>query len=853
MTEHTQESVNDHRRLPWLETLLQDIRFGIRLLYKNSGFTAIAVLTLALGIGANSGIFSVLRQVLLQRLPVPHPEELVLLYAPGPRSGHVSSDEGPDGTESFTYPMYTYLRDHNTVFAGIAAKANFPISASFRGATERANAELVSGNYFSTLGVQPAVGRVLIPDDTTTVGANPVVVLGYGYWKKRFGGDPGILNQLLLVNNQLMTVVGVVQPGFGGIQLGMIPDVYLPITMKPVITPGWSGLADHKDYWIKLIARLKPGISLDQAAIAMAPAYHALLEDDLAFNSRMDEKKKAAFVAKKLVLREGARGRPLLENGTRPQLLALMGMVGLVLFITCANVAGLLTARGAARQKEISVRLSLGASRWRLIRQLVIESCLLSTLGAVLGLALASWMSNALVHFASTNQIADGLSGALDAPVLVFTAALALIAGIFFGVVPALNATRVQLAYTLKEQGGAVLSAHSHARLRQVLVISQVALTLLLVTGACGFVRSLYNLKNVDLGLQPAHVLQFSVAPQLNGYDEPRSLALYQRLEDRVGALPGVQSLSGVQEPLIADDDRDSNVTVEGEPTELAGTRDALRNAVGPGHFSNLHIPLIRGREFTRQDGPDSPKVVIINATMAKEFFPNGDAIGRHMKFGGGSDPLDKEIVGVVQDSHHSSINEKPKAFVYVPYPQEKGVTSLTYYVRTAGDPVALASSVRQSIGELDASLPIYDVRSFDEQIELQLSSSRLVALLALIFGSLAALLAAMGIYGLLAYTVTQRTREIGVRMALGAEPKRVGWMILLDVARLTGIGIFIGIPLAYVLGKLINSMLYDVQAFGFSSVGISLLALTLVAALATYIPARRATRIDPMVALRYE
>jgi predicted permease len=850
--EQSKESVRDHRGLPFLETLLQDLRYGLRMLRKNLGFTAIAVLTLALGIGANSGIFSVMRQVLLQRLPVPHPEQLVLLYAPGPRSGHVSSDEG-DGTESFTYPMYKYLQDNNTVFAGLAAKANFPISASFRGATERANAELVSGNYFTTLEVQATLGRVLLPDDASAPGSNPVVVLGYGYWKKRFGSDTGILNQSLLVNNQLMTVVGVVQPGFDGIQLGLIPDVYLPITMKPVITPGWSGLTDHKDYWIKLIARLKPGILLDHAATALAPTYHALLVDDLAFNTRLDEKKKAAFVAKKLVLREGARGRPILENGTRPQLLALMGMVGLVLFITCANVAGLLTARGAARQKEISVRLSLGASRWRLVRQLVIESCMLSAVGATLGLVIAGWMSNALVHFASTNQIADGLSGSLDGSVLIFTAALALLSGILFGVIPALNATRVQISYSLKEQGGAVLSAHSQARLRKVLVISQVALTLLLVTSACGFVRSLYNLKNVDLGLQPAHVLQFSVAPQLNGYDEPRSLALYQRLEDRVAALPGVQSLSAAQEPLIAYDDRGSNVTVEGEPAELSGTRDVLRNAVGPSHFSNLRIPLIRGREFTRQDGPNSPKAVIINATMAKEFFPNGDAIGRHMKFGGGSDPLDKEIVGIVQDSHHSSIDEKPKAFVYVPYPQEKGVTSLTYYVRTAGDPVALASSVRQAISELDGSLPIYDVRSFDEQIELQLSSSRLVALLALIFGSLAALLAAMGIYGLLAYTVTQRTREIGVRMALGAEPKRVGWMIFSDVARLTGIGILLGIPLAYVLGKLINSMLYGVQAFGFSSVGIALLALATVAAFAAFIPARRATRIDPMIALRYE
>ena len=850
--EQTKERVRDQRTLPFLETLLQDLRFGLRMLRKNPAFTAIAVLTLALGIGANSGIFSVMRQVLLQRLPVPHPEQLVLLYAPGPRSGHVSSDEG-DGSESFSYPMFQYLQDHNAVFAGLAAKADFPISASFRGATERANAELVSGNYFSTLGVQPALGRVLLPDDTTAPGSNPVVLLGHAYWKKRFGADPGILNQSLLVNNQLMTVVGVVQPGFDGIQLGSIPDVYLPLTMKPAITPGWNGLNDHNDYWVKLIARLKPGISSDQAAFSLAPAYHALLVDELAFNSGLSEKDKAAFVAKKIVLRDGARGRPILENDTRPQLLALMGMVGLVLFITCANVAGLLTARGAARQKEISVRLSLGASRWRLIRQLVIESCLLSAIGAVLGLLIASWMSSALVHFASVNQIADGLSGSLDTSVLVFTAALALLSGILFGVVPALNATRVQLAYTLKEQGGAVLTAHSHARLRKALVISQVALTLLLVTSACGFVRSLYNLKHVDLGLQPDHVLQFSVAPKLNGYDEPRSLALYLQLEERIAALPGVQSLGASQEPLIADTDRGSNVTVEGEPAELAGTRDVLRNAVSPGHFSNLRIPLIRGREFTRQDAPDSPKVAVINATMAKEFFPNGDALGRHMKFGGGTGPLDKEIVGIVQDSHHSTVKEIPKAFVYVPFSQEKGITSLTYYVRTVGDPVALANSVRQAVSELDASLPIYNVRSFDDQIDLQLSSSRLVALLALMFGCLAALLAAMGIYGLLAYTVTQRTREIGVRMALGAEPKRVGWMILSDVARLTGVGILLGIPLAFALGKLMNSTLYGVQAFGFSSVGIALFALAAVSALAAYIPARRATRIDPITALRYE
>jgi putative ABC transport system permease protein len=835
-----------------MQTLWQDIRYGLRMLGKNPGFTAVAVLTLALGIGANTGIFSVLRQVLLQRLPVPHPEELVLLYAPGVRSGHIESDE-VDGSESLSYPMYVDLRDQNRVFAGVAAKADFPVSVALRGQTERANAELVSGNYFDTLGVHASIGRLLSPSDTVAAGGNPVVVLGNGYWQKHFGGDPGVLNQSVMVNNRLMTVVGVVQPGFDGIQLGMVPDVYVPITMKPVITPNWDGLNDHKDYWVKVLARLKPGISATQATAALAPTYHALLETELPLNTGLNAQEKKEFEAKQLVLRDGARGRPILENDTRPQLLTLMGMVGLVLFITCANVAGLLTARGVSRQKEISLRISLGASRGRLIRQLLVESCLLSFAGAVLGLLIAQWMSSTLVHFASTDQMIDGLTSSLNIPVLLFTVGLALLCGILFGVAPALSATRVQLASTLKEQGGALSSSLKHTRLRKILVISQVALTLLMVTGAWGFVRSLYNLQHVDLGLRPAHVLQFSVAPSFNGYDQVRSFGFFHQLEDKIAALPGVLSVSAAVEPLIADSDRGSNVTVEGEPADLAGTRHVNNNGVSPGHFSNLGIPLLAGREFTRQDSRGGPKVVVINESMAKQFFPGGDALGKHMKIGGGKDPLDREIVGIVKDSHHSGVKEQLKPFFYIPYTQERAITSLTYYVRTSGDPVALASSVRSVVAELDSSLPIFGAKSFEEQIDQQLSTSKLVAFLALTFGSLAALLAAMGIYALLAFSVTQRTREIGVRMALGAEPKRVGWMVLKDVAQLTGIGILIGIPLAYALGKLIDSLLFGVQAFGIASVGIALLALTAVAAFAAYAPTRRATRIDPMVALRYE
>jgi putative ABC transport system permease protein len=835
-----------------MQTFWQDIRYGLRMLGKNPGFTAVAVLTLALGIGANSGIFSVLRQVLLQRLPVPHPEELVLLYAPGLVRGHVSSDEG-DGSESFSYPMYVELRDQNKVFAGLAATADFPVSVALQGQTERARADLVSGNYFDALGIRAAIGRLFSLSDTAAAGGNPVVVLSNGYWKKRFGGNPGVLNQGVLVNSQMMTVVGVVQPGFNGIQLGLVPDLYIPITMKSVITPAWNGLDDHRNYWIKLIGRLKPGISRTQATAALVPTYHALLEDELPLNTGLNDHEKKEFLAKQIVLRDGARGRPLLENDTRPQLLTLMGMVGLVLCITCANVAGLLTARGVARQKEISLRISLGASRWRLIRQLLVESCLLSMTGALLGLLIASWMSSTLVHFASTNMMADGLSSSLNMSVLLFTVGLSLVCGILFGVAPAVSATRIQLASTLKEQAGALSSSLKHARLRRVLVISQVALTLLLVTSAWGFVRSLYNLKHVDLGLQPAHVLQFSVAPRLNGYDQARSLGLYRQLEDRIASLPGVLSLSGTEEPLIADSDRGSTFTFEGEPAELAGTRHVMWNAVSPAHFSNLHIPLLMGREFTRQDGPESPKVVIINEELAKQIFPGTQALGKRMKFGAGTDPLNVEIVGIVRGSHHSSVNEPPKPFLYIPYTQEKAVTSLTYYVRTSADPVALATSVRSAVGEIDSSLPLYDVRSFEEQIDQRLSSSKLVAVLALGFGALAALLAAMGIYALLAYSVTQRTREIGVRMALGAQRKQVGSMILGDVARLTGVGILIGIPLAYALGKLIDSMLFGVQAFGAVSIGMALVALITVAAFAAYAPTRRATRIDPMVALRYE
>lgn len=838
-----------------MQTLWRDIRYGLRMLGKNPGFTAVAVTSLALGIGANTGIFSVMRQVLLQRLPVPHPEELVLLYSPGEKPGHTSSNEtGSDGAEVFSYPMYKDLRDNSApVLAGLAAKADYPVSIAFRGQTERAQAEIVSGNYFETLEVQPVLGRLLMPSDTSAEGGNPVVALSYGYWKKRFGSDAAALNQPLLVNDHAMTIVGVIRTGFDGVELGRVPDVYIPVTMKAAITPNWNGLGNHKDYWITLVGRLKPGLSREQAQVALAPTYRALLEAELPLNTGLTEQTKKAFLERNLVLRDGARGRPNLEKGTGDQLLALMGMVALVLFITCANVAGLLTARGAARQKEFGVRLSLGANRWTIVRQLLVESCLLSFAGALLGLLLARWMSATLVHFASQSGIADGLSGTLSFPVLLFTAGLSFFCGVLFGIAPALTATRVQIASTLKEQAGALSTSLSHARLRKILVVAEVSLTLLLGTGAWGFAASLHNLQHVDLGLRHDHVLQFAIAPQLNGYDSARSIQFFRLLEDRIAALPGVLSLSGAQEALLADNDRGSNVVIEGRPSEPQQDH-VLWNAVGPAHFSNLGIPLLSGREFTRADGAGAPRVVIINDAMAKAFFPDGQPLGRHLKFGGGSPMM--QIVGVVRDSHHSNVREERRPFAYVPYMQDTGsfrYGALTYYVRTSGDAAALASSIRSAVGELDPNLPIFDVRTFDQQIAQQLAGDQLIAALAVAFGALAALLAAIGIYGLLSYSVTQRTREIGLRMALGADPRCVRQMLLGEVARLTCIGALMGLPLAYGASKLVNSLLFETQTFGAVSVTVALAALAAVAAVATYAPTRRAVRVNPTVALRYE
>jgi predicted permease len=834
-----------------MDTLWQDIRYGFRTLIKNPGFAAVAVLTLALGLGANTAIFSLTDQILLRRLPVERPDELTVLRSPGPKSGHTWSDG--DNAASFSYPLYKELRDRNNVFSGLLARFTVPLSVSSDGQTERANGELVSGNYFDVLGVRPALGRVFTEEDDRTIGASPIAVLSYGYWSRRFGASPDMLNKSVTINGTPMTVVGVARAGFNGVQVGQMPDVFIPMTMKAQMTPDWNGLDDPKDYWLAMIGRMKPGLSRAQGEAAVATIYRQILEEQLPRQGNLTPEQQQRFVGKPLLLDEGARGRPILQRGAKAPLLVLMGMVGLVLLIACANVANLLMARGAARQREIAIRMAVGAGRFRLLRQFLVENLLLSLIGAVVGLLVAAWTISGLFSVIPDGFGAAGLSPQLDARLLVFTFGLSLVTGLVFGLAPALRATRLNLESTLREQGSSVSGSRAQVRFRKGLVVSQIMLTTVLLVGAGLFARSLNNLNKLDLGLRPEQLIEFSVEPQLNGYSPQRTVTFFDDLHQRLAALPGVEGVSAAEIPPFTDSSAGSNITVEGYQSQDDDDMHVLRNTVGANYFSTMGIALIKGREFTHADGPDAPKVAVINETFARRYFAGREPVGSHFGFGGGNVKLDILIIGVVKDSKSASVREEERPFVYLPYMQRAPFGSYTFYVRTRQDAGAIAQTLRAEVQRLDADLPIFDLKTVQQQINESLFQDRFLTMLSLSFALLAALLAVVGLYGVMAYTVTRRTREIGIRMALGATRGNVSWMILREVVVLALISLMVGLPAAYGLGRLAESMLFGVKA----SDPLVFVAASLLLSTATfiggYLPARKAASIDPLKALRYE
>jgi predicted permease len=836
-----------------MQNLWKDVRFGLRMLAKSPGFTAIAVITLALGIGANTAIFSLMNQVLLRELPIQNPQDLVILRAPGPVTGHVSSDG--DSTESFSYPMYKGLRDRNSVFSGILARYGFSASVASHGQTDRASGEVVSGNYFDVLGVRPAIGRVFTQDDDRVPGAQPVVVLSHSYWTRHFGGDSSVLNKVLLINNVEMTVVGVSQPGFTGVQVGKTPDLFVPMMMTQQMTQYGETLDQWNDYWMTLLARLRPGVSEKQAQAGINATYKPLLEEQLPqIKSAWNEEKRKRFLDKKITLSPGAHGRTVLQRDSGGQIITLFVMVGLVLLIACTNVANLLLARGAARQREFAIRTAMGASRGRMIRQLLAESLLCAFGGGAMGGLLGTWLMRILTPIVGSNTGIQGLTERLDPSVLIFAIGATLFSGVFFGLIPAWRVTRLGVSDVIKDQGSTSSASVSHVGFRKVLVAGQVAFTLLLLAGAGLFVRSLWNLRNQDLGLKTDNVIAFSVQPSLNGYDTPRSIALYDQMRARLAAMPGVRSVGSGDVPTLSGDDEGSNITAEGGvqiPEEL---QDVDRVAVSPNYFSTLGIPLLSGRELTEADGATAPKVALVSESMAKRFFPGRNPLGMHFAFGGGNGVKpDIEIVGVVKDVKQEHVSSTIQPYVYIPYAQRTKITGMTFYVRSERDPLLLASSLQGVVRQMDANLPVYDLKTMERVVEEDLFSARMVAVLSAAFAGLAALLAALGIYGVLAYVVVQRTREIGIRMALGAVAGHVRLLILREVGLMVLIGVAVGLPAAYGLARLSESLLFGVHASDPAVYAVGLGLIGLIALAACFIPARRATRVDPLVALRYE
>jgi len=813
-------------------------------------FTLVAVTSLAFGIGANTAIFSLINQVLLQPLPVHDPEQLVLL---SPRGSNYGSNTG---SNAMSYPMYQDIRDHNQVFSGMFCRKGLAMSISAEGKTERVDGEIVSGNFFNVLGIGAALGRVFTASDDLHENAHPYIVISYGYWQSRFAGQADVLGKKLVVDGVPMTIIGVSQKGFESVDPGFSPQVRVPAMMQAAVFPWkWYQLWNRRGRWVNAFGRLKPGVTAQQAKASLNPFYHQQLEM---------ETRQAAFAKASTYTRENflkgwldvlpaSKGRDGLRKQMEKPLLVLMGVVALVLLIACANVANLLIARAAARQKEMAVRLSLGASRGQVIAQLITESLLLSIGGGALGLGLAVWLDRALVAFIPTGDTPVAISTTPDWNVLLFTTAVTILTGVFFGLAPALQASRPDIAGTLKDQAGSVVSGGS-ILIRKGLVIAQVALSLLLLICAGLFIRSLQNLRDLDPGFRLDNLLAFTVDPHLNGYADTRTRHFFQQLREAMDGLPGVQSASLAVVPVLAEDEWDSSIAIEGYARKQGEQMNPHMNYIAPDFFKTLGIPVTLGRDFTDRDQLDAPKVAVVNQKFAKRFFGDRNPIGHRLGFGG--DPgtkTDITIVGVVGDTKYENLRAEVPIELYVPHDQTEFATEMTAYVRTSQPASAAFPALRGLVRHLDANLPMYNVRSLTEQADKSLVTERLVASLASGFGLLATLLAAIGLYGVMAYTVTRRTREIGIRMALGAKRGDVAWLVMREVLMLLAIGLLVGIPAALGLSRLVQAQLYGIKPADALTMGGAVIGIACVAILAGYLPGRRATSIDPMQALRWE
>jgi predicted permease len=846
------EGVRHQRGLPWIETLTADIRYAFRSLRHSPVFTIVVVITLALGIGANAAIFSIFDQFLLRPMPVQQPGQLVNFSSPGPAPGYQSCGQAGDCDAVFSYPMFSDLAHAQTSFTGIAAHALFDANLSARNHTLSGEGVLVSGSYFRVLGLQPALGRLLGDEDDRAPGQSRVAVLSYEYWQGTFGRDPSILNQTLIVNGQPMTVVGVGPRRFVGTTLGATPQVFVPFTTAPLMLSDTTLLTDRRNSWAYLFARLKPGVSIGQAAASINVPYHAILNNVEASLSwpwgGMSPKTMTAFLGKRIELKPGSRGQSALSRDTGAPLTLLLSVTAFVLLVSCANIANLLLARGSARAGEMAVRLSIGGSRRQLIAQLLEESCLLGLMGGALGLVVARVTLGAMAAMLPSS-VATSFDMHLDSTIMGFTGVLALTTAIAFGLFPALYATRADLLSMLRASTGQPSGGRAASRWRTSLATAQIALSMALLGAAGLFTKSLANITKVDLGVKVDHVVTFGISPELSGYSSEQTQQLMQRLDGAIGQVPGITGVTASEVALLAGKYRSRNFNVEGVVVGPDVDRGSRYNWVGAGYLSVLGVPLITGREFTSADAIDAPKVAIVNQAFAKKFNLGSNPVGRRIDDGDRKNEM--EIVGLAQNAAYGRVKEEVPPVVYKPYTQDASIGAASFYVRTTLDPSRLIPTIPRIVAQLDATLPVEDLRTLPEQVRQNVFLDRFIGIFAAAFAALATLIAAIGVYGVLVQTVAQRTREIGVRMALGAAPGRVRLMILRQVGLMTTVGGVIGIAAAIGLGRLAQSQLYRMQGYDPAVLAAAAVTLSLVALGAGLVPAVRASRVEPTLALR--
>lgn len=833
--------------------MLGDLKYAWRQLWKSPGFAATAIVTLAFGIGATTAIFTMFDQVLLRVLPVERPQELVRLNWHGSFSGSANTFGGDIG-EYYSYPMYKDLRDRNQVFSGMLATMRTNVGVSWQNQAADERAEIVSGNYFQVLGLRPLAGRLFNASDETVKDANPVVVLSYDYWRTRFGASREVIGQTLRINGHPFTIVGVAPENFHTAIGGYRPSIFVPVTMSEVAMP-WTtsrhNLDNHLSLWLTVVARLKPGVTISQAQASLAPLWHSLRAQELTLYKQASPRFKAGFLDKTTMkVIDDSRGFSPGRMDLKTPLVILLSMAGLLMAMCALNVATLLLLRSAARVREMSMRYALGAKTSRIVRQLVIEGGMLGAAGVAGGLALSPVLAIVLVRLMTSAQPGhEPYSASVDGRVLLFALTLSVVVTLLFSIAPALHFLRPDLAGALRQSTGT--ASKSSQYFRKAAVGVQIAFSVLLLGGAGLFVRTLQHLRDQPVGWDTRNVANFSLDPTISGYGEDRTPLIIKAALDALERVPGVQMAAGTDDPELMGNSETNGFTVQGYKPAEGESMGFESPWVTPGFFATMRQPLLAGREFNEADGKNAPKVAVVNIAFAKRFYGSApNALGRVI---GEGDKPDTTIVGVAGDVKHQNLRDDIGPAVYRPYAQTPHPGGLQIYVRTARDPETVEAGIQRTIHDLDPTLVVDGLRTMEAQVDMSASDERALAMLAIGFAALAALLAAVGLYGVLAYSTQSRTREIGVRLALGAPRHTLVALVVREMAWIAGLAALVALPATVGLAHFFRSQLYGVSTWDPVTLAAALLLTAVMVVLASALPARRATAVDPMEALRTE